>query len=924
MSEDAGRLTPPFRLRAPRTPSAPGWPPDVAPNQIIFATHINAIRDSVADWPGDVNGHGHKLSNVVLEGVTGVMVDPMTTPGDLIARGALVTERLGIGANAQVLTVDTALPGKLKWAAAVGAVASVFGRSGVVAAAPGDYTAAQVLGAVDQAGSYANPAWITALAWSKITGAPAAGVSSVFGRAGTVVAGLGDYTAAQVTGAVDQAASYANPAWLTSIAWNKVTGAPVTFPPAAHVHDAGDVVGGVFPPTRLGTGVADASVYLRGDGTWAAVAGAGGGGSVTSVFGRAGTVVAQTGDYSVSQVTGALANPTTAKGDVLVRDAAAVVRVPVGADGQVLQADSTQSTGVKWAPVSGSWVDPTTAKGDLLVRDATAITRLPLGTNTYVLTADSATATGVKWAPAAGGAGSVTSVFTRTGAVVAASGDYTAAQVLGAVDSGGSYANPSWIASLSFAKLTGVPAFIADPTTTKGDLLARSASAIARLPVGADGMVLTADSAQLSGVKWAPAAGGGSQTPWTSDINAAGFQLLNAGKVGIGTASPQTSLDVNGVVRAAGVGNNAGYEAYSGATFIFSATRQGNDLSVGSVGAIGFKGGQSANPSAGYHLYVATDGKVGVGTTNPVRAFQVGSVPLGGGVAVTGGAPHFQLSNADTDPNANTMTGMLALATGAANYSMNAGDVGLFSLGSARGDIHINANYSGGGANRHIVCQLTGGNVGIQAQVPGSPLQIRNLGTSGNYGEVATFNQASDTAKGFLIGRSGVSGPMELWMGVNQALLLTDIQAAQASVGLNKPLCLNRQGGLVGVGMVPAYTLDVNGTVRATAFIGNGSGLTGIAGGGVTVQNVVTGSRATGTVYQNTTGKAMLVTASILVGAGMTTQTYVDATSNPTTLVADVSNSGASTARQAMSFWVLPNYYYRLVTGTVAAWVEWY
>lgn len=42
----------------------------------------------------------------------------------------------------------------------------------------------------------------------------------------------------------------------------------------------------------------------------------------------------------------------------------------------------------------------------------------------------------------------------------------------------------------------------ASPTTTKGDLIVRSASADSRLPVGADGYALVADSAQTLGVKW--------------------------------------------------------------------------------------------------------------------------------------------------------------------------------------------------------------------------------------------------------------------------------------------------------------------------------------------------------------------------------------------------------------------------------------
>lgn len=107
-----------------------------------------------------------------------------------------------------------------------GAVSSVFGRTGAVAANAGDYSAWMVTNAVDSTAAYANPAWLTSLAWSKLTGVPATGVSSVFGRTGAVVAASGDYTAAQVTNAVSTAATYANPAWLTSLAWTKITGAP--------------------------------------------------------------------------------------------------------------------------------------------------------------------------------------------------------------------------------------------------------------------------------------------------------------------------------------------------------------------------------------------------------------------------------------------------------------------------------------------------------------------------------------------------------------------------------------------------------------------------------------------------------------------------------------------------------------------------
>lgn len=91
-------------------------------------------------------------------------------------------------------------------------------------------------------------------------------------------------------------------------------------------------------------------------------------------------------------------------------------------------------------------------------------------------------------------------------------------------------------------------------------------------------------------------------------------------------------------------------------------------------------------------------------------------------------------------------------------------------------------------------------------------------------------------------------------------------------------------GSNVGIGTTsPSTKLQVNGTVTATAFAGDGSALTNLPSGGGLGQgqsySVVTGSRSLGVTYTNSTGAPILVSVSInntsSTGAG-NASLYVD------------------------------------------------
>lgn len=174
-------------------------------------------------------------------------------------------------------------------------------------------------------------------------------VASVFGRTGAVIAQSGDYTAVQV-GALPSTDD------LSAIA--------TVNPTTANVAMNNNKMTGL----ANGTNSTDAAAFGQ-----------------IPVAGTTGTTYAAGND---SRINGAVQSSTaTTKGDILAATAASsITRLGVGTNGSVLTADSTQTTGIKWAAASG-FTNPMNTEGDLIIGGASgAAQRLGAGTTGYVLT----------------------------------------------------------------------------------------------------------------------------------------------------------------------------------------------------------------------------------------------------------------------------------------------------------------------------------------------------------------------------------------------------------------------------------------------------------------------------------------------------------------------------------------------------------
>ena len=315
-------------------------------------------------------GTGTVTSVNVSGGTTGLTTSggPVTTSGTITLAGTLDVDNGGTGA-----TTAAGARTNLSVPSTTGS-----GASGTWAI---DITgnAATVTNGVYTTGSYADPTWITSIAGSKVTG-------NISGQAGSVAnaltAGTGISYSAGTTYEGSAAITINNSAPDHTVVLTAGTGISTS---------------GTYPNFTITNTLPDQIVAITGAGT-TSVTGTYPNFTVTSNDQYVGTVTSVSGTGTVNGIS--LSGTVTSSGSLTLGGALTGVDLATQVTGTLPIANGGTGQTTKTAAFDA--LSPVTTKGDLIVSDGTDNVRLPVGIDNYVLTADSTQTSGIKWALASG------------------------------------------------------------------------------------------------------------------------------------------------------------------------------------------------------------------------------------------------------------------------------------------------------------------------------------------------------------------------------------------------------------------------------------------------------------------------------------------------------------------------------------------
>ena len=345
---------------------------------------------------GGGSGSGTVTSVNVSGGTTGLTTSggPVTTSGTITLGGALNVSNGGTGAiNATNARLNLDVP-KTDGTDATGTWAiSVTGNSNTVT--NGVYTT----------GSYADPAWITSIAGSKVSG-------DISGQAGSVAnaltagTGISYSVGSTYDGSTAVTINNSAPDQVVSLTGGTGISTSGTYPSFTITNTAPDQVvslaagtgistSGTYPSFTVTNTAPDQVVSLTGAGT-TSISGTYPNFTITSNDQFAGTVTSVSGTGTVNGIS--LSGTVTSSGSLTLGGTLSNVSLTTQVTGTLPIANG--GTGQTTASAAFNALSPVTSTGDLIIGNgANSSTRLPIGANNFVLTSNGTTAV---WA--AGGA----------------------------------------------------------------------------------------------------------------------------------------------------------------------------------------------------------------------------------------------------------------------------------------------------------------------------------------------------------------------------------------------------------------------------------------------------------------------------------------------------------------------------------------